>query len=66
MFSYYTVLLPSSGKVECILYFSIALCQEYLGNKFDVPRNSPMDLKRDEGKETAGLKAVTESSTLVP
>lgn len=41
-------------------------CQELPGNKFDVPNNSPVVLKRDEGKETAGLKEVIESSTRVP
>lgn len=52
----------SSGKVECMLYFNVIPCQELLRNKIDIPSNSPMVLKRDGEKETAGLKVVIESS----
>lgn len=61
--SHYSLLFPSSGKVERMLYFNVAPCQEMLRNKIDIPSNSLMVLKRDGGKETAGLKAVIESST---
>lgn len=60
--SYYSLLFPSSGKAERMLYVNVIPCQEMLRNKIDIPSNSPMVLKRDGGQETAGLKAVIESS----
>jgi len=38
----YSFFFPSSRKVECMLYFNVAPCQELPGNKFDIPSNSPM------------------------
>lgn len=60
--SYYSLLFPPSGKVERMLYFNAAPCQEMLKHKIDIPSNSSMVLKRDGGQETAGLKAIIESS----